>query len=594
MIFPTIALAPGVEGADYRRRRAAGMATVNGGQLMARFLEEQGVRHVFSVSGGPMHPFYSACNGSKIQIVHTRHDTAAAFMAEGYGRLTRGPGICALTLGTAVGMATPAVITSHLAATPLVVLAGAASRNRWDQRPFSHEDQLSIMKPITKFARTVHSTARIPEYLSMALREATRGRPGPVFLDFPADVTYGTVEESQVRFPKDYRTDARPQGDPDLIREAVRMIARAERPVAILGSGVWWSDAAEEMRRFVERANVPIFAERMGRGTLRADHPLNFGLGAVALNDTLIAALKRCDLLVMLGARFDYLIEYGEPTVLSRDTRVIQVDIEPEEIGYNRDVDLGIVGDLKMVTNQMLAEMEVQGVKGGHSDWLEWLWAVRRQVEESIRPLLNSDETPIHPMRLVNEVRSFVDENTVVITSGGDIEQFGRWLLEPSAPGSSLRAGQTGSLGVDVPYTVAAKLARPDRRVIMITGDGGFGYHPMEFDTADRLGLPFVAVVANDNLWAQTKIGLELACGSGGTKPMENVFRRFDQLVEVLGGHGELVTRPEEVRPAIQRALESGKPSCVNVVTKSVASPETLWNGSPSDRARRLAQWDDK
>lgn len=567
---------------------------VNGGQLMARFLEDQGVRHVFSVSGGPLHPFYNASEGSKIQIVHTRHDTAAAFMAEGYGRLTRGPGICALTLGTAVGMATPAVITAHLAATPLVVLAGAASRNRWDQRPFSHEDQLAIMKPITKFARTVHSTARIPEYLSMALRESTRGRPGPVFLEFPADVTYGTVEESQVRFPKNYRTDARPQGDPDLVREAVRMIAGAERPVVILGSGVWWSDAAEEMRRFVEKANVPIFAERMGRGVLPADHPLNFGLGAVALNDVLIAALKRCDLLVMLGARVDYLLEYGEPTVLSRDVPVIQVDIEHEEIGYNRDVDLGIVGDLKMVTNQMLGEMETQGVKGGHAAWLEWLRAVRRQVEESMSPLLNSGETPIHPMRLINEVRSFVDGNTVVITSGGDIEQFGRWLLEPSAPGSSLRAGQTGSLGVDVPYTVAAKLARPDKRVIMLTGDGGFGYHPMEFDTADRLGLPFVVVVANDNLWSQTKFGLEFAYGSRGLKPMENVFRRFDQLVEVLGGHGELVTRPEEIRPAIQRALESGKPSCVNVVTRSVASPETVWNASPADKARRLAQWDEK
>jgi acetolactate synthase-1/2/3 large subunit len=552
------------------------MALVNGGQLMARFLEDAGVRHIFSISGGSINPLYSAAEGTNIQIIHTRHDGAAAFMAEGYGRLTRGPGICALTLGTAVGMATPAVITSHLAATPLVVLAGAAPRARWDQRPFSCEDQLSIMKPITKFARTVHATARIPEYLSMALREATRGRPGPVFLDFPADVMSGKVEESQVCYPKKYRTDARSQGDPDLVREAVRMIARAKRPVVILGSGVWWSNAAEDVRWFVEQANVPVFAERMGRGTLPANHPLNFGLSAVASSEIPIFALKRCDLLVMLGARFDYVIEYGEPPILSRDVPVVQVDIEPEEIGYNRDVDLGIVGDLKMVANQMLKEMKSQGVKAGHSAWLKQLRAFRGQVEESIQPTLNSDETPIHPMRLIR------DENTVVITSGGDIEQFGRWLLEPSIPGGSLRAGQTGSLGVDVPYTVAAKLARPDKRVIMVTGDGGFGYHPMEFDTADRLGLPFVVVVANDNLWAQTYYGLKLVYGSDGTKPMENVFRRFDQLVE-------LVTKPEEIRPAIERAFQSGKASCVNVVTKSVASPETLWFSSPEDRARRMA-----
>jgi acetolactate synthase-1/2/3 large subunit len=565
------------------------MALVNGGQLMARFLEDAGVRHIFSISGGSINPLYSAAEGTNIQIIHTRHDGAAAFMAEGYGRLTRGPGICALTLGTAVGMSTPAVITSHLAATPLVVLAGAAPRARWDQRPFSCEDQLSIMKPITKFARTVHVTARIPEYLSMALREATRGRPGPVFLDFPADVMSGKVEESQVCYPKKYRTDARSQGDPDLVREAVRMMARAKRPVVILGSGVWWSNAAEEVRRFVEQANVPVFAERMGRGTLPANHPLNFGLSAVASSEIPIFSLKRCDLLVMLGARFDYVIEYGEPPILSRDVPVVQVDIEPEEIGYNRDVELGIVGDLKMVANQMLKEMKSQGVKVAHSAWLKQLRAFRAQVEESIQPTLNSDETPIHPMRLIKEIRAFLDENTVVITSGGDIEQFGRWLLEPSIPGGSLRAGQTGSLGVDVPYTVAAKLARPDKRVIMVTGDGGFGYHPMEFDTADRLGLPFVVVIANDSLWAQTYYGLKLVYGSDGTKPMENVSRRYDQLVEVLGGHGEFVSKPEEIRPAIERAFQSGKPSCVNVVTKSVASPETLWFSSPDDRARRMA-----
>jgi acetolactate synthase-1/2/3 large subunit len=252
-------------------------------------------------------------------------------------------------------------------------------------------------------------------------------------------------------------------------------------------------------------------------------------------------------------------------------------------------VDLGIVGDLKKVADQLLEEMEVQGVKVDHSAWLKELRAFGDQVEESLRPTLNSDETPIHPLRLIKEIRSFLDENTVVITSGGDIEQFGRWLLEPSTPGGSLRAGQTGSLGVDVPYTVAAKLARPDKRVIMVTGDGGFGYHPMEFDTADRLGLPFVVVVANDSLWAQTYYGLKLVLGSGGTKPMTNVFRRFDQLVEVLGGHGEMVTKPEEIRPAIERAFQSGKPSCVNVVTQSVPSPETMWFSSPEDRARRLA-----
>jgi acetolactate synthase-1/2/3 large subunit len=562
---------------------------VDGGQLVARFLAEAGVRHLFTLSGGPLNPLYNAGPEAGVRLVHTRHDGAAAFMAEGYARASRGPGVCAVTLGTAVAMATPAVLNAHLAATPLVVLAGAAALPSWDRRPFAQADQLAMMKPITKWARTCHATARLPEYLATALREATTGRPGPVFLEIPSDVMAGTVDAAGLRWPR-RPVQARPQGEPALVREAVGMIARARRPVAVAGSGVWWSDAAGELRQLVERLGLPLFSERLGRGTLPADHRLNLGLSAVALSDAAIRALQRCDLLLMLGARFDYLIEYGD--LLDPSASVVQVDLEPEEIGRVHDAELGIVGDLRAVLAQMLQELPATSAAGsGGADsrqrWVEELRECRRRSEDALRPLFESDEVPIHPLRLIGEIGRRLDGDTIVVTSGGDIEQWGRWLLEPSFPGGSIRAGQTGSLGVDVPYSVAASLARPDKRVILLTGDGGFAYHLTEFDTAARYGVPFVAVVADDAVWAQIKHELDVVYGPGRDAPVRMVHRRWDRVVEALGGHGEHVEHADEIGPALERALASGKPACVHVVTRAVVSPETLWGFSAEERARR-------
>src|SRR5262245_37448440 len=558
--------------------------------MAARCLAEAGVRHVFTLSGGPLNPLYNGCLELGVQLVHTRHDGAAAFMAEGYARASRGPGVCAVTLGTAVAMATPALLNAHLAATPLVVLAGAAALGSWDRRPFAHADQLAMVKPITKWARTVHATARIPEYLGAALREATSGRPGPVFLEVPSDVMQGQVEESAIRWPRVGAVGGRPRGDPAQVRAAVRAIAGAERPLAIVGSGVWWSDAAAELRRVLERLDLPLLSERLGRGSLPADHRLNLGLSAVALSDVALHALKRCDLLVMLGARFDYLIEYGDPSVLNPEAAVVQVDLEPEEIGFGHDVALGVVGDLRAVLADVLAELDRSGLSGQHAAWVEGLSARRRAAEAALRPLLESDEAPVHPLRIVAEIRRRVDDRTIVVTSGGDVEQWGRWLLEPSFPGGSIRAGQTGSLGVDVPYSIAARLARPGHRVILLTGDGGFAYHVAEFDTAARHGVPFVAVVADDAVWAQIKHELDVVYGPGRDAPVRMEHRRWDQVVAALGGHGEHVARADELGPALDRALASGRPACVHVVSRSVVSPETLWAFSPEERARRLRE----
>lgn len=552
------------------------MARLHGGHLAVRGLLAEQVRVVFTVSGGVINPIYDACIGTDIRLVHTRHEAAAVYMADAWARLTREPGVALLTLGAGVATGVAGLLTAFLASSPVVVLAGRAALGRAEMRPFSEFDQVGVVRPITKWARTLPETRRIPEYLSTAFRQALCGRPGPVFLDFPADLLAAEVEEHEVRFPARARP-GRPQGDPQLVDAAAALVAAARRPVVLAGSGVWWSEAVEELRELLETAGLPLFAERMARGALPPGHPLSLGVGAVQLNPALAAALRESDLLVIAGGRIDYLVEYGRPPIVNPHAKVVQIDIEPEEIGHNRDVDVGIVGDARAVLRQLVAALRQRPAPPDRAAWVERLQAERRQAEAALAPLLESAEVPIHPLRLCAELRRIIDRETIVITSGGDIEQWGRWLLEPHAPGQYLRAGQTGALGVDVPYAVAAQLAHPEKRVVVLTGDGGIGYAAMELDTAARHGLPIVCVVANDGCWAQIKHQQELSYGPERVIAMDLPPRPYEQIAEALGGYGERVTRPEDLGAALRRALRSGRPALVNVLTRPAVSPETEW-----------------
>lgn len=553
------------------------MTRLHGGHLVVRGLLTEGVKVVFTVSGGAINPVYDACLGTDIRLIHTRSEAAAVYMADAWARLTRQPGVVLLTLGAGVATGVGGLLTPFLASTPLVVLAGRSALGRADMRPFSEFDQVGLVKPITKWARTVFETRRIPEYLSSAFRQAISGRPGPVFLDIPVDVLAAEVEEREVQFPVRYRLHGRPLGDPGLIEAAARLITAADRSVVLAGSGVWWSDAMRELREFVEAAHLPLFTERMARGSLPPDHPLCLGISAVQLNPASVLALRESDLIVLVGGRVDYLIEHGQPPVVNPNARLVQIDLEPEEIGHNRDVDVGIMGDAKAVLRQLTKALDQRGSHTERLAWVARLQEERRRAEAALVPLLQSAEVPIHPVRLCAELRKVIDHETVVITSGGDIEQWGRWLLDPHAPGQYLRAGQTGALGADVPYAVAAQLAHPDKRVLVLTGDGGIGYAAMELDTAARHDLPIVCVVANDGWWAQIKHQQELSYGAERVIATDLPVRPYHKIAEALGGYGEQVTRPEELGPALHRAIRSGLPALLNVQTRPAVSPETAW-----------------
>jgi acetolactate synthase-1/2/3 large subunit len=373
------------------------------------------------------------------------------------------------------------------------------------------------------------------------------------------DVLNGTVDEEEAVSPTKYRTKARPQGDPDLVKEAAELLIGAQRPVVIAGGSIWWCQASEELRQFIEMAKIPVFLNGMGRGSIPPDHPLFFSYCRSF-------ALNQADVVLISGAPFDFRLGYGRPPLFHREVKVIQIELDATDIGHNRAVEVGIVGDVKHVLRQLMEEYERKAPLHKESPWVERLRQAEARIQQAEEPFLNSDAVPIHPLRLCKEIRNFLDKEATVIGDGGEIVQFASRVLAAYYPGHWLDPGQLGCLGVGTGFAMAAKLARPDKQVLIVNGDGSFGLNAMEFDTMVRHCIPVVSVIGNDGAWGQMKhpylarygrcVGVELAPGT-----------RYDKVVEALGGYGEFVERPEDIRPALERAFASGRPACVNVIT---------------------------
>jgi acetolactate synthase-1/2/3 large subunit len=549
------------------------MAAVEGGQLLAAALAAEGVSHLFTVSGGSLSPLYEGCLEHGLRLIHARHDGTIAHMADGWARVTRQPGVCATTLGPGVTNTLTGMLVAEMAASPIVVLAAQAPVSVWDLgTPQAHE-HLSIIRPLAKWARTVYETRRIPEYVAAAFRHARGGRPGPVFVEFPADVLKTAVPDESVIPIEHAQPPARPMGDPDAIRRAAELLRTAERPAIVSGSGVWWSEAHAELVRLVERSGAPAFTGRIGRGAVPADHPLGFGIAAVSVNSVFAKALADCDLILLVGGRFDSMLGFGRPPICNPVARAVQIDLEPEEIGRNRPVDVGIVADARLALTQLLDTLPATPPR--RDAWLDRLRAERQRAEHERAPDEASDAVPIHPLRLVREIRQAVERDAILIVGSGDIDFWGEHYFEPYGPGCYLRSGQAGALGAEIPYAVAAKLAHPDRQVLVLLGDGGFGYSCMELETAARYGAPVVCVIGNDRAWGMIKHQQEHAYG----RPVETdlLDRPYEQIVQALGGYGERVSDPAQLRPALARALAAGVPACLNVDIQSVPSPELRW-----------------
>lgn len=536
------------------------MATLRGEEIIARCLKREGVDTIFFMMGGPTGGTAGACLNLGMKGIYVRHEQAAAMMAHAYARVTGKPGVCIAPMGPGVANLVTGLANAWADATPVIAIGGASPMRGTTLDTFQEMDQMPMMKPIVKAAYHIDLGYRIPEYFSIAFREALDGKRGPVYLNLPGDILMGKVEEEKIHWVENYRTEARPAGAPAMVRKAIDLLAEARKPLIITGSGVIWSGAEQALRKFVDETGIPFFTTPQGRGVVPEDHPRSFP----AARST---AFREADVVLVIGARANSMLSFLRPPRFSRDAKFINVNLDGREIGHNREIAVGIIGDARLVLEQLAAEARGRFNPKEETAWVAQLAAKHRTNLERNAPLMHSSKVPIHPLRLCNEVKESITRDTILVVDGHEILNFARQSIPIYETGCSLNAGPHGCMGVGIPFGIGAKVAAPDKPVLVLSGDGAFGWNGMEMDTAIRHKLPIVVVVSNNGGFTSRQ--------TGGNVGRDLGFQRYDKLVEALGGYGEFVERPDEIRPAIERAIKSGRTALVNVCTDPDAQATT-------------------
>jgi acetolactate synthase-1/2/3 large subunit len=545
------------------------MGTIRGDQIIAQCFKNEGVDTFFFMMGGPTSGTAGACLDLGMKGIYVRHEQAAAMMAHAYARVTGKPGICITPSGPGTANAVTGLANAWADAAPIIAIGGSAPMRATTLDAFQEMDQVAMMKPVVKAAYRVDIASRIPEYVSLAFREAMDGKKGPVYLDLPGDILSAKVDDEKLYWPTQYRVDARPAGDPALVKRAIGLLAKAQRPLLVTGSGVLWSGAAAELRQFVEATGIPFFTTPQGRGVIPEDHPRAFPAARSM-------AFREADAVLVIGARANSMLSFLRAPRFAPDAKFINVNLDGKEIGHNRGVEVGIVGDAKLVLQQLTAESAGKINGKQETAWVAQLAAKQRSNEERSAELLHSSKVPIHPLRLCKEVREIITRDTILVVDGHEILNFGRQSIPVYEPGTSLNAGPHGCMGIGVPFGIGAKAARPDTPVLVLSGDGAFGWNGMEMDTAIRHKLNIVVVVSNNAGFTSRQTG-RMSAGNIGPVNIgrELGYQRYDKMVEALGGYGEFVEKPEDIRAAIERAFASGKPALVNVCTDPDAQATT-------------------
>ena len=541
------------------------MGTVTGSELLAQSLRSQGVDAMFYVMGGPMLETEATCIKLGIRAIDHRHEQAAALAAHAWGRVMRRPAVAMGCSGPGATNLLTGVANAFTDAAPLVAIGGASPRVYLGMEAFQEIDQVGVFKPVTKWADRIYDAKRIPEIVATAFRQAMTGRLGPVYLDLPGDILGEKVDEDKVLLPPAWKPLPRPLGDRGAVDEAIALLARAERPIVLGGSGVWWSDAAAAFRAFVEATGIPFYTTPISRGTVPEDHELAF-LNARS------TAFQEADVLVTIGTRFNWVVQFGRPPRFGKDLKVIHVDVNPTQLHWNRQADVPIPGDARAVLEQLTEGARGRVDPGRYAAWVGKLRVIDAEKNAEQEKAMSSDNVPIHPLRLCKEVRDFLKRDAILIVDGQEILNYGRQSMPTFVPGHRLNSGAFGCMGVGLPFGLGAKVAKPDAQVLVLHGDGSYGINAMEIDTAVRHRIPVVVVISNNGGWtADTPWALPLP------KPGRRLgYTRYDRVAMELGAHGEYVEKPHEVRPALERAYASGKPAVVNVITDDKARAQTV------------------
>ena len=541
------------------------MPELTGNEIIARCLKAQGVKDLFFLMGGPMLDAESACIAEGIRMIDTRHEQGAAYMAQAYSRVTQGPGVCMAASGPATLNLATGLANALIDCCPVVALGGSSPISQFGRQVFQEIDQVKVLEGCVKYADRVHNLKRLPQQINFAFQKALNGKPGPVYLDFPGDVLYQTVDEADVDWSYMGRpiVKARPYAEPKALNALVDAINQARQPVIVSGSGVLWSHAWDEMRQFVEKAGIPFYTTPQGRGVVPDDHPLSW---LTMRND----AFREADLIVILGTRTNYVIGHALPPRFRAEAKVARIDIDPEEMGLSaRNIDLPLVGDCKSVLQQLIEAVDGKTAER-FAPWRKKLAEGEAQKRSRVGGNYPTDGD-IHPLRLCEEIKNFQKRDTILCVDGQEILNYGRQSIPTFTPGHRLNSGPFGTMGVGLPFAVGAKAAKPNVPVICLHGDGSFGQNAMELDTAVRHKLPLLVVISLNGGWTadpeRNKPGRDLG------------YTRYDIVAQGLGAHGEYVEKPEDIRPALERAqkkIDEGMVALVNVKTDYRARATTV------------------
>jgi acetolactate synthase-1/2/3 large subunit len=535
---------------------------VHGGKLAARALKEAGVEVVFTLSGGHIMPLYDGCIDEGIRVVDVRHEQAAVHAADAWARCRPGSiGVAAITAGPGVTDGVTGIANAWRANSPILVFGGQGPFENLRRGSLQEMDHLGVVRPITKYCDAVYQTKRIPEYVELAVRHAVSGTPGPAYLEIPMDVFMGQAEWEEAPVPRIRTAPPRLSPDRAEVRAAIEILSKVQRPMLMAGTSVKWSRASAEMNTFIAETHIPTYTNGMGRGTVPPTSP-------EFLSRSRRDALKGADCVILAGTLLDFRMAFGK--TIPADAKIIQLDMDATLIGQNRQSDVGLVGNLACSFDLLLEEMKNQGTKLDFTAWRDELREKENAAEAKVQAALDSDETPVDPQRMCREVRDWLDTlgDPIVIGDGGDIVATAAKIIPVKSEGAWMDPGPLGTLGVGAPFAVAAQLAHPDRRVVIVYGDGSFGLNGFEFDTAVRFGLPIIGVVGNDAAWGQMMRPQGAIYGWDRLAATELAYTRYDKVVEALGGHGEFVESPDQLRPALERAAASGKPALVNVIIR--------------------------
>jgi acetolactate synthase-1/2/3 large subunit len=523
----------------------------HGGELALAALANHGVRELFTLSGGHIFPFYDAAvkgTTGEWRLVDVRHEQTATFAAEATAKLTRRPGVALLTAGPGVTNGISAVTTAHFNGSPLVVLGGRAPQNRWGSGSLQEFDHVPVLAPITKRATTATATGDIGTLVDGLVRDALTPHRGPVFCDFPMDVLFGHgTGDVPDRAPV-----AGVEPDPDDVQRAAALIAGAQRPALIAGTDVYFASAWPALRAAVERLRVPVFANGLGRGCMPADHELAFSRTRGMLKTD-------ADVVVVVGAPLDFRLSFGR----FGDAAVVHIVDSPSGRAAHVQPAVSPAGDLDAILRGLA---EWSGAVADHEPWIAKLRDAESAVAASEVAGLEAASDPIKPTRVYGELRRRLDRDAVVVCDGGDFVSYAGKYVESYEPGCWLDPGPYGCLGTGMGYAIAARVAHPDRQVVVMLGDGAAGFSLMDADSLVRHNLPVVIVVGNNGIWGLEKHPMQAIYGYDVAAELQPGCR-YDEVVAALGGAGEVVASPDDVGPALDRAFAAGVPYVVNVLT---------------------------